>query len=115
MASLAERMGFPRLLVDLRHESTHSSLPSLPTLRRGAALALEWVRASYWERQSKALADSVSQARALFQEYSEAFYTRGNLNKNVEEDEDSEPSASAASGGGANNRTQVSVTMCIQY
>ena len=47
----ARRLGLPRSLVDLRHESTHGALPSLPMLRAASRDALEWLRGAYWERQ----------------------------------------------------------------
>ena len=46
---LAENIGLPRILVDIRHEATHDTLPSLPTLELGLEIALEWLYANYWE------------------------------------------------------------------
>jgi hypothetical protein len=46
--SISTRIGLPRLLVDLRHEATHNKLPSLPTLRLGLSLALDWLNENYW-------------------------------------------------------------------
>jgi hypothetical protein len=34
---IAERLGIPRVLVDLRHTATHNELPSLASLRVAAA------------------------------------------------------------------------------
>ena len=47
----ARRLGLPRSLVDLRHESTHGALPSLPLLRAACRDALVWLRDAYWDRQ----------------------------------------------------------------
>lgn len=45
----------PRILVDIRHESSHNELPSLPLLRVGVDEALVWLDASYWDQQTKHL------------------------------------------------------------
>lgn len=46
--TLAEAAGLSRLLVDIRHESTHNELPSLPTLQLAARQALDWLVSQYW-------------------------------------------------------------------
>jgi len=51
VASLANQAGIPKLLVDLRHESTHNELPSLSVLRIAAKQALQWLEGKYWEAQ----------------------------------------------------------------
>ena len=51
VASLASQAGIPKLLVDLRHESTHNELPSLSVLRIAAKQALQWLEGKYWEAQ----------------------------------------------------------------
>lgn len=51
---LAENLGVPRVLVDIRHESTHDALPTLPTLELAIKLALDWLYANYWEPYSLA-------------------------------------------------------------
>ena len=51
IASLASSLHLPRLLVDVRHESTHSQLPSLPVLRYAAWEALRWLWVHYWQQQ----------------------------------------------------------------
>ena len=68
VAALAEGMGLPRALVDLRHEATHKELPSLLTLRHAAHAALQWLRQSYWERQADALVAARSNVTALLVE-----------------------------------------------
>lgn len=55
VASLANQAGIPRLLVDLRHESTHNELPSLSVLRIAAKQALQWLEGRYWEAQREHL------------------------------------------------------------
>jgi hypothetical protein len=68
VAALAEGMGLPRTLVDLRHEATHKELPSLATLRLAVHAALQWLRQSYWERQAEALVAARSNITALLVE-----------------------------------------------
>jgi hypothetical protein len=61
--------GLPRSLVDIRHQATHNELPSLPTLRLGAADALEWLRASYWERQEAQLRGAADRVAGILREF----------------------------------------------
>lgn len=49
---LASRVGLPRVLVDLRHESAHGALPSLAVLQFAAITALEWLWNHYWANQA---------------------------------------------------------------
>eukprot|EP00466_Bigelowiella_natans_P017725 jgi/Bigna1/79316/fgenesh1_pg.61_\ len=59
IASLAENMRMPRILVDIRHEATHKQLPSLELLRMAAEEALRYLHCVYWLPQrakSQALA-----------------------------------------------------------
>lgn len=51
VAGLALQAGVPRLLVDIRHESTHNELPTIGVLRLAAEQALEWLQQWYWEAQ----------------------------------------------------------------
>jgi ribosomal biogenesis protein LAS1 len=37
ITQIAEKLGLPRVFVDLRHEATHTQLPSLSILRDAAA------------------------------------------------------------------------------
>lgn len=55
VSSLAQRIGIPLWIVDLRHESTHNQLPSLPVLRFAAQHLLAWLRSNYWRRQEELL------------------------------------------------------------
>ena len=49
--SIADDIGLPDWLVDLRHEATHAALPSLEVLRTGCQFSLDWLREQYWESQ----------------------------------------------------------------
>lgn len=51
VSTLAQRIGIPLWVVDLRHESTHNQLPSLPVLRFAARHLLAWLQANYWRAQ----------------------------------------------------------------
>ena len=52
VAGIARSIGLPAWLVDLRHESTHQTMPSLPALRFAARRALQWLGENYWQRQA---------------------------------------------------------------
>lgn len=49
VSKLAEQIDLPRSLVDLRHEGTHDSLPSLGMLELALEQALEWLKRYYWD------------------------------------------------------------------
>ena len=49
---LAEQVGLPRFLVDLRHEATHDALPSLAVFRAAVEEGMEWLWVNYWLPQS---------------------------------------------------------------
>ncbi|KAE8899424.1 hypothetical protein PF005_g6942 [Phytophthora fragariae] len=59
VSTLAQRIGIPLWVVDLRHESTHNQLPSLPVLRFAAKHLLAWLRANYWEAQEGSIRGQV--------------------------------------------------------
>jgi len=50
---LAGDIGLPEWLVNIRHEATHYTLPSMDLLRNGVSVALEWLKLTYWDEQSK--------------------------------------------------------------
>ncbi|XP_047054856.1 uncharacterized protein LOC124661041 [Lolium rigidum] len=58
IAELAETVGIPRILVDIRHESSHQDLPSLRLLHLAAIKAFDWVKCNYWDSQTKAIPDA---------------------------------------------------------
>lgn len=53
--SLAQSVGLPSWIVDLRHEATHKDLPSLCTLRLAASYLLEYLSQRYWGVQAEHL------------------------------------------------------------
>lgn len=57
ISELAEAVGIPRVLVDIRHESSHRNLPSLRLLRLASIKAFDWLKCVYWDRQSNSIPD----------------------------------------------------------
>lgn len=49
--NIASKMGLPGWIVELRHDSTHNSLPVLSVLRTAARHLLDWIHARYWQCQ----------------------------------------------------------------
>lgn len=72
VASLAQNVGIPRILVDIRHESTHNELPSLSTLRIAAHQALTWLRQRYWTAQKTHILQSKQKIWTVFHQYVES-------------------------------------------
>ena len=48
--AIADEIELPSWLVDLRHDATHSSLPSLAMLETGVNVALHWLKENYWDK-----------------------------------------------------------------
>ncbi|CAI5737536.1 unnamed protein product [Hyaloperonospora brassicae] len=59
VSTLAQRIGIPLWVVDLRHESTHNQLPSLSVLRFAARHLLAWLRVNYWGAQEELIREQV--------------------------------------------------------
>ncbi|XP_074557764.1 uncharacterized protein LOC141813690 isoform X2 [Curcuma longa] len=57
IAELADAIGIPRVLVDIRHESSHRDLPSLQRVRHASVKALDWLKHNYWEAQKNRIPD----------------------------------------------------------
>ncbi|CAM0883169.1 unnamed protein product [Alopecurus aequalis] len=58
LSDLAETVGIPRILVDIRHESSHRDMPSLRLLHLAAIKAFDWLKCNYWDSQTKAIPDA---------------------------------------------------------
>ena len=69
VSAIAERVGLPRELVDLRHEATHGDLPSLTRLKSAALVALNWLHNHYWQVQADHLEKIVTTIRNFLEEY----------------------------------------------
>lgn len=83
IAILANRIGLPKWLVDVRHEATHQSLPSLQVLRLACAQALQWLDEHYWKRQWEELSKShPNRLDARVAEISECL-SRGAISRDV--------------------------------
>jgi len=76
VSKLADTYGLPRVLVDIRHESTHNKLPSLPMLRAAVQHALSWLEYNYWEGQRRYLAANVNKIRTVLHDYHELYRIR---------------------------------------
>jgi hypothetical protein len=48
---IAERLGLPGWIVELRHDATHKQLPSLSVLRAAGEYLLNWYQQNYWDPQ----------------------------------------------------------------
>ncbi|CAL4960842.1 unnamed protein product [Urochloa decumbens] len=57
ISELAEAVGIPRVLVDIRHESSHRNLPSLRLLRLASIKAFDWLKCIYWDSQTNSVPD----------------------------------------------------------
>ncbi|KAI3990042.1 hypothetical protein MKX01_013528 [Papaver californicum] len=55
IADAANAIGIPRMLIDIRHESSHRNLPSLNMVRLASVKALDWLKSYYWEPQKNSL------------------------------------------------------------
>lgn len=53
--ALAAKIGIPGWIVELRHDATHSDLPSLSVLRHAAHTLLAWYEVNYWQYQAQFL------------------------------------------------------------
>uniref|UniRef100_A0A0E0J7L2 Uncharacterized protein n=1 Tax=Oryza nivara TaxID=4536 RepID=A0A0E0J7L2_ORYNI len=68
ISELAEAVGIPRVLVDIRHESSHRTLPSLRLLRLAAIKAFDWLKCIYWDSQTNAIPDVQVEVRSKLHE-----------------------------------------------
>ena len=68
VSDIAFRCGLPRWFVDLRHDATHTSLPSLSTLRLAADTGLSWLQSRYWDSQAAHLEAEPMRVRSLMSE-----------------------------------------------
>ncbi|XP_078383014.1 uncharacterized protein LOC144665624 [Oculina patagonica] len=67
--SIGEEIGLPDWLVDLRHEATHASLPSIETLHCGLRASLAWLQEEYWEAQINIHEESTEKLQQLLSKY----------------------------------------------
>lgn len=50
---IADSFGIPSWIVEMRHNATHRTMPSLSELTAGADWILEWLRVDFWDAQYK--------------------------------------------------------------
>ncbi|WFD29197.1 rRNA-processing protein las1 [Malassezia sp. CBS 17886] len=50
IAVIAERVGLPHWLVQVRHAATHEALPSVAVCREACGIALSWLDEHYWQQ-----------------------------------------------------------------
>ena len=67
--SIADEIGLPDWLVDLRHEATHASLPSMETLQSGLHVSLSWLQEEYWQAQINMHEENEEKLSQLMKEY----------------------------------------------
>lgn len=96
VSGLAQRIGIPLWIVDLRHESTHNQMPSLPVLRFAAQHLLAWLRANYWFKQDELLRSQVLQLGGAIQAKLAQLLAGGSPAAAISEAVKSEASAAAA-------------------
>lgn len=65
VVSLANELGLPEWLVDIRHDATHKILPSIELLNRGCEEALKWLKINYWEAQIRMIQQNEMTQRQL--------------------------------------------------
>ncbi|KAJ0175181.1 hypothetical protein K1T71_009322 [Dendrolimus kikuchii] len=57
----AKNLGVPDWIIDLRHDTAHSShLPSLQLLRDATLIGLDWLKKNYWEKHQPYVQDYIS-------------------------------------------------------
>ncbi len=69
--SIAEEIGIPDWLVDIRHEATHAALPSDEILDTALDVALQWLKDEYWQETYDCMFrnDSDQNTEELLQEF----------------------------------------------
>ena len=77
--SIADDIGLPDWLVDLRHEATHAALPSLEVLRKGCEFSLGWLNDHYWQAQIAEFQENKERLVKLVQKFAEDFERDGAL------------------------------------
>lgn len=82
--SIADEIGLPDWLVDLRHEATHASLPSMETLQCGLRVSLSWLQGEYWEAQMNLHEGNTEKLSQLLFEYRHVALSHVTSRKKVE-------------------------------
>ena len=64
VSDLSREVSLPQLLVDLRHDATHKTLPSMQRLRAASGAALHWIGQFYWTPQRARVVEIYAQRPA---------------------------------------------------
>ncbi|XP_078438310.1 las1-like family protein isoform X2 [Wolffia australiana] len=83
ISNLANAIGLPRMVVDIRHESSHNEVPSLPLVRLASVKALDWLKSHYWEPQRRAIPDIRRQVRRRIRQMSCIMKDKSSEKRNV--------------------------------
>lgn len=67
--SLATELKIPEHIVDIRHQATHTTLPTLAALRAAVPHVLSWLSENYWTKQTVHLKDSTDAVIQLLADY----------------------------------------------
>ncbi|XP_004345100.1 hypothetical protein CAOG_06351 [Capsaspora owczarzaki ATCC 30864] len=70
--AIAVELGVPEWIVDIRHDVTHTALPTLALLRTATSRALEWLREHYWDAQQDLLDEDIRSVKAMLADYHNA-------------------------------------------
>ena len=73
---LAQSVGMPMVLVELRHECTHNRMPSLDRLRAAADEALLWLHGHYWLPQRALRVECSDSIHGCLRTYQQAAESR---------------------------------------
>lgn len=65
---VAEKIGIPDWMVELRHEIAHAQLPSLTAITSGVMFALNWLYYNYWEDTLKKVEEQKISKQSKFME-----------------------------------------------
>ena len=69
MQSLATELKIPEHIVDIRHQATHTTLPTLAALRAAVPHVLSWLSENYWTKQTVHLRDGTDALIQLLADY----------------------------------------------
>ncbi|KAG0629372.1 hypothetical protein M758_1G098300 [Ceratodon purpureus] len=74
VANRAEDAHLPRAFVDIRHETSHNELPSLPLVRHASKQALAWLLRNYWEEQELLLPNTQGTLKTRLLEHAQVIF-----------------------------------------
>ncbi|OMJ70471.1 hypothetical protein SteCoe_31544 [Stentor coeruleus] len=95
VSNTARSIKYPDFLVDLRHDATHSSLPSMFLLSKAINALINWLYEEYWSKQNNHLIEKTEKvlqdiekfekrARVTQETYTLAKFAEGLFNQKIE-------------------------------